>query len=87
MRIKSGKTLGMTVRYFKCSLLVSLIKFKYIYIYIYIYLFNLVRKHKFIASKFCAQLKNEKAKPSYTFTALRFTISYSNNNKFELKAL
>ena len=85
MRIKSGKTLGMTVRYFKCSLLVSLIKFKYIYIYIY--LFNLVRKHKFIVSKFCAQLKNEKAKPSYTFTALRFTISYSNNNKFELKAL
>ena len=83
MRIKSGKTLGMTVRYFKCSILVSLIKFKYIYIY----LFNLVRKHKFIASKFCAQLKNEKAKPSYTFTALRFTISYSNNNKFELKAL
>ena len=84
MRIKSSKTLGMTVWYFKCSILVSLIKFKHIYIYIYI---NLVRKHKFIVSKFCAQLKNEKAKPSYTFTALRFTISYSNNNKFELKAL
>ena len=60
MQIKSGKTLGMTVWYLKCNLLGSLIKFKHIYF------FNLVRKHNFIASKFCAQLKHEKAKPSYT---------------------